>query len=135
MFQVHNVLHWPVKIIRNKGYLLTELFQGVAYDSPGHAGSSSNSFSHFGHLATAFAFALIRLYNSCRWDRSAENNPSMILGLICATDPSLVTTRASRIMMRYAWFACTLGSLIGRISSAAVASRITPSRCRFPSVS
>src|SRR5688572_530137 len=51
------------------------------------------------------------------------------------TVPSFTTTRDSRMMMRYAGRSLTRGSRIGRISSAAVASRIVPLRCRSPRAS
>src|SRR5262245_63898299 len=59
----------------------------------------------------------------------------MTFGVIGDADPRRVITRDSRMTMRYAGFLTTRGSLSGRISSAAVASRMTPSRCSVPSAS
>jgi hypothetical protein len=35
MFHFQNILQRPVKVVGNVGYLLIQLFEGVAYDSPG----------------------------------------------------------------------------------------------------
>jgi ribosomal protein S18 len=49
--------------------------------------------------------------------------------------PSRITTRLSSTMIMYALFRETRGSVNGRISSLALAKRITPFRWRLPSLS
>ena len=41
MLQVHDLLEGPVEVVGDKGYLLAELVEGVAYDPPASAGSRS----------------------------------------------------------------------------------------------
>src|SRR3954454_12953634 len=54
---------------------------------------------------------------------------------MCGTDPRLVMTRDRMMTIRYASFCCTRESRSGRISSAAVAIRMVPVRCRVPASS
>ena len=42
VFEREQVFGRPVKVISDIGYLLIELREGVAYDSPGCSGSTSN---------------------------------------------------------------------------------------------
>ena len=59
---------------------------------------------------------------------------SMIPVLTSLRSPSRVTTRLSRTMMRYARLRCTKIVQWNNLVFA-LARRITPSRCRFPSAS
>ena len=53
----------PVKMIGDEGYLLKELLQGVAYDSPGISSSNSKLWSQCGQATVRVArpTSLIRL--------------------------------------------------------------------------
>src|SRR5206468_3538633 len=44
----------PVEVVRDVGYLLVELLQGVAHDSPGSPSSTSNRAEHCGHTTACF---------------------------------------------------------------------------------
>jgi hypothetical protein len=50
MFQVHDLLLGPVEVISQIGYLLVQAVEGVAYDSPRVAKSTSNSVLHSGQV-------------------------------------------------------------------------------------
>ena len=43
VLQVEDLVQRPVKVVGDEGYLLLELFEGVAYDSPGALISTSTS--------------------------------------------------------------------------------------------
>ena len=64
VLQLQDFLQGPVEVVGNEGYLLLELFQGVAYDSPDAATSTStsNSVAHDGHVAgmRLWPFSLMR---------------------------------------------------------------------------
>src|SRR5436190_24201800 len=50
MFQLHHLAQGPMKVIGNEGYLLLELIEGVAYDPPTPARSSSKTCAHCGQV-------------------------------------------------------------------------------------
>lgn len=50
MLHIHNVQARPVKMVGNIGYLLMQAVEGVAYDPPKSAKSSSMSALQSGHL-------------------------------------------------------------------------------------
>ena len=54
VLEFHDFLQRPVKVVGQEGYLLVELFEGVAYDSPGAppSVSSSKRVEHVGHVAS-----------------------------------------------------------------------------------
>ena len=54
VLEFHDFLQRPVKVVGQEGYLLVELFEGVAYDSPGAppSVSSSKRVEHDGHVAS-----------------------------------------------------------------------------------
>ena len=43
VLQLHDLFQRPVEVVGDEGYLLVELFEGVAYDSPGEPTSMSTS--------------------------------------------------------------------------------------------
>jgi len=51
VFQGHDLIVAPVEVIRNKGYLLLELLQGVANNPPEATCSVVNTCLHCGHVA------------------------------------------------------------------------------------
>ena len=56
MFQIQDVLHRPVEMKGDKGYLLEQAFEGVAYDPPGAtpaAASTWNWVLQFGQVGRA----------------------------------------------------------------------------------
>ena len=65
VLEFHDFLQRPVKVVGQEGYLLVELFEGVAYDSPDAATSTStsNCVAQDGQVAATrlCPFSLIRL--------------------------------------------------------------------------
>lgn len=51
MFEIQDRLGRPVKVIRDEGYLLIQRREGVAYDPPSKAISTSNRCAHSGQIA------------------------------------------------------------------------------------
>ncbi|CUS34007.1 hypothetical protein COMA2_150056 [Candidatus Nitrospira nitrificans] len=51
MLHAHDLGLGPVKVIRNEGYLLVQLTEGVAYDPPMGGRSNSKACRHCGHDA------------------------------------------------------------------------------------
>src|SRR3954470_2907402 len=62
VFHLEDVVHAPVKMVRDIGYLAGDLFQRVAYDSPNAVApdpmSTWNSWPQLGHLAPTLAVPL-----------------------------------------------------------------------------
>jgi len=50
MLQVENVDQRPVKMKSDEGYLLEQAIEGVAYDPPGTAVSTSKTCWHWGQV-------------------------------------------------------------------------------------
>jgi len=70
VLQLEDVRERPVEVVGDEGYLLVELFEGVANNSPGASDSRSSSkrVAHDGHVAATrvWAFSLMRRYRSWR---------------------------------------------------------------------
>lgn len=63
VFERKKILVRPVKVIGDISYLLVKLREGIAYDSPGRSGSTSNACWQCGQATfiTLVPFALMRL--------------------------------------------------------------------------
>jgi len=88
--------------------------------------------SHKATPALVWPSLLTRRYMSCRNARSEANRFSMTRLSTSGRVPKVVTVLVNNSTERYAGFSRTRGSVCGQISSPAVASRITPSRCNWP---
>src|SRR3972149_414062 len=51
VFHIDDLIKRPVEVICDKGYLLVQPVEGVAYYSPRGSASASNSCSHLGQVA------------------------------------------------------------------------------------
>lgn len=51
MLHLHDLGLGPMKVVGDKGYLLVQLFEGVAYNPPNAGRSISNTCRHCGHVA------------------------------------------------------------------------------------
>lgn len=62
MLQLQDVTERPVEVVRNKGYLLVELVEGVAGYPPAGATSTSKLVPQFGQVAGTrlWPFSLMR---------------------------------------------------------------------------
>src|SRR4030095_15437449 len=58
VLQIQNRLRRPVEVIGDKGYLLVERLEGVAYNPPTPFNSTANSCSHLGQTASTLALPL-----------------------------------------------------------------------------
>ena len=66
MRHIENVISRPVKMVSNEGYLLVNIFQGVAYNSPRRPNSLSKILPHWGQVTRTMASSsLIRFSFGC----------------------------------------------------------------------
>src|SRR4051794_34558022 len=136
MLEVEDLFERPVEVVGDVRDLLEELVGRVRHDSPGASPDRStvNWCWQAGHETSACVCPswFTRRYRSCRNARSDANRPSITPFVTWGSVPSRVITRPSSTTVRYASFSRTRGSRSGRISSRAVASRMTPSRWTVP---
>jgi hypothetical protein len=89
MRQAHDGFPVPVEVIGDERYLLEDILQGVAYDSPRRPNSLSNFAPHSEQVTWMVASSsLIRLYISSRKRRSLANMFSMIPVFTSLSSPS-----------------------------------------------
>ncbi len=55
MLHIQDRLGLPVEVIGDKGYLLVQRLEGVAYNPPMPSSSTSNSAAHFGQAVCTLA--------------------------------------------------------------------------------
>ena len=58
VFQIQNRFRCPVKVIGDERYLLIQRLEGVAYNPPTPASSTSNSAAHLGQTVSILGFPL-----------------------------------------------------------------------------